>query len=200
MSQQPHILHMHSHCHLDMSTFLLFPFYHIALLPAPLPVQFPSDFLQVKIPEMFAVTLFIQAHLSWNHLPHCAHKAELAFSPKLQTPHGSILPLDKPSFLISPLTTIFYFPKLTFNPLLSDASFHFMSIFLRPSIALLVKNKLSAYSNSLNVLSLANSVIASTTTAKRKVTAQILRFQIQISSLSMISAPFVLKVKFIILV
>ena len=40
---------------------------------------FPSHFPHVIFLEHFGVTLFTPAHLPWIHLPHCEHKAELAF-------------------------------------------------------------------------------------------------------------------------
>ena len=65
---------------------------------------FPSHFLHVKFLENFGVTLFTPAHLMWIHVPHCTHKANLDFYLKLQTPHGSSLLLDKPLFVMPPLT------------------------------------------------------------------------------------------------
>ena len=47
-------------------------------------------------------------------------------------------------------TITLVFPRLTFKPLLSKASFHFKSLSLSHSIVSLIRTKLSAYSNSLN--------------------------------------------------
>ena len=66
---------------------------------------FSSRFLHVKFFENFHITILSLAHLPWIHLPHCRHKTELAFTLKLQTPHGSSLLLDKPS-CVMPLQTI----------------------------------------------------------------------------------------------
>ena len=49
------------------------------------------------------------------------------------------------------------FPRLTFIPLLSKASFRFRKLFPTPSIVSLVRTKSSAYGNSLSACSLANS-------------------------------------------
>ena len=39
-SQQPHITHLYSPCHLDMQTLSLFPLCHLDFLPAPLPLHY----------------------------------------------------------------------------------------------------------------------------------------------------------------
>ena len=111
---------------------------------------FPSHFLHAKLLSIFGVWLLTPAHLLWNHFPHCTHKTELVFTPKLLTPHGSTLLLDMPSFVMLPLTITLAFPMLTFNPLLSKASFHFRNLSLSPSSVSLIRTKSSTYSNSLS--------------------------------------------------
>ena len=113
-------------------------------------------------------TILTPAHLLWVHLPHCTHNTELAFTLKLQTPHGSTLLLDMSSSVMPPQTIPLVFSRLTFKPLLSKASLHYKNLFLSPSIVSLIRSKSSAYSNSLSAPSLANSVTKSTTTAKKK--------------------------------
>ena len=66
------------------------------------------------------------------------------------------------------LTTTLVFPRLTFEPLLLKASFQFKNIFLSPLIASLIRTMSSAYSQSFNPPSLANSETISTKTAERK--------------------------------
>ena len=66
------------------------------------------------------------------------------------------------------LTITLVFPRLTFKPLLSKAYFHFMNLFVSPSIASLIRTKSSAYSNSFSAAPLAKAVMTSTTTARRK--------------------------------
>ena len=77
--------------------------------------MFPSNFLHVKFLENFGVTLFNMTHLPWMDLPHCTHNTELAFTLKLQTPHGSTLLLDKPSFVIPLLTITLVFSQVNFQ-------------------------------------------------------------------------------------
>ena len=104
----------------------------------------------------------------WIHIPHYTHKIELAFTLKLQTQHGSTLLLNKPSFVMPQLIITPVFPRLTFKPLLSKASFHFKNSFLSPSIVSLIRTKSTAYSNCHNTPTPATSAITSTTTIKRK--------------------------------
>ena len=113
------------------------------------------------------VTIFNLAHLPWINLPHCTHKAEFAFALKLQTPHGSILLLDKPSFVMPLLSITLVFSRLSSKPLLSTASFHFKNLLLSPSIVSLIGTKSSACKSHL-AQPLAISVMISITTAKRK--------------------------------
>ena len=72
---------------------------------------FPSHFLYTKFLEDFGVSLCTLAHMPWIHLPQCRHKVELAFTLKLQTPHGSSLLLDVPSIVMA---ISLVFPRLTF--------------------------------------------------------------------------------------
>ena len=168
-----------------------FPYYSTASL------IFLTHFLHVKFLENSGVTIFTPAILLWIHLTHCTHKTELAFTLKLQIPDRSTLLSEKPSFIMLPLTITMLFPKLTFKPLLSKASFHLMKLFMSPQLShssglshLQLATRVvflcsyiwyhkcktfsKLYSNSLSTLSLTNLVTTSNTTAKRKVTAQIL--------------------------
>ena len=126
---------------------------------------FPSHFQLAKFHEMYVVTLSTPAYLPWIHLSHCTYKAEVAFNIKLQTPHGSTLLSYVPSYAMMPLSITLVFPRLTFQQLLSIASFHYMNLFMSPSIISLIRTNSAAYSNSPNTPSLANSVTTSTTPA-----------------------------------
>ena len=89
------------------------------------------SFLHVIFVHDCGVTLFTPAHLPWIPflLYHTAHKTELAFTLKLQKPHGSSLLLDVPSFVMPPLTIILIFPMFFFKPLLCKASFNLRTFF-----------------------------------------------------------------------
>ena len=140
---------------------------------APFPI-FPSRILHEFFFESFAVTLFTFVHLPWSTY-HCTKTTELAFTIKLQTPHGSTLLLDKPSFVILPLIITLNLPRLTFKPLLSKAYFYFENLFMTPLILSLIRTKSSAYINSLRAPSMANSLTTQhlPQLQKEKVTTQI---------------------------
>ena len=87
---------------------------------------FPSHFLQVKFLFNSGVTIF--THLPCIHPPHCTHNTELTFALKLLTQHESALLFDKPSCVKPLLTITLVFPRLSFKPLLSKASFHFENL------------------------------------------------------------------------
>ena len=109
-----------------MSTFTVFTSLHnFPSFFTAFPI-YPSHFLQARFFGSLAVTLLTLAHLLWIHLPHWAHKAELAFSLKLHTPHGSTLLWEKPSFVMPSLTILF--PRLAFEQLLSSDYFHFVNL------------------------------------------------------------------------
>ena len=55
-----------------------------------------------------------------------------------------------PSFVIPPLTITLVFSRLTFQPLLSKASYHYKNLFLSLLIVSLIRTMSSAYSNSLS--------------------------------------------------
>ena len=112
---------------------------------------FPSHFLHVKFHVNFGATLFIPAHLSWIHLPHCRHKAELAPKIKPQTPHVSTFRRAIPC----QAATDHYLglPKANIQILLSKASFHYKNVFLSPSIVSLIWTKSLTYRNSLSISS-----------------------------------------------
>ena len=65
-----------------------------------------------------------------------------------------------------PLTITLVFQSIPFKPLLSKASFHSKNLFLSHSIVSLIRTKSSAYSNSLSMIPLVNSVTTSIITAK----------------------------------
>ena len=112
------------------------------------------------------VTLLTLAHLPCFHLPHFTHNTEFAVTRFPQMPHGSILrTVTSPS---APLTNTFVFPRFTFSPLLSNASFYFQNFSLSPSIISLIRTKSSAYNISLIEPLLTLSVTTSTTIAKTK--------------------------------
>ena len=71
------------------------------------------------------------------------------------------------------LTITLVFPRLTFKPLLSKASFHLRNLPLNPLIVSLIRTKSSACNSSVSAPSLADTMTTSATNAK-KVAAQIL--------------------------
>ena len=105
---------------------------------------FPS--LHVNFLENFSHP-FALWHIYSGSTNHTTHNGVLAFTLNLQTPHGSTLLLGIPSFVIPPFTLVF--PRLTFKPLLSKASFHFIELYLSASMVSLIKARSSACNNSL---------------------------------------------------
>ena len=84
---------------------------HIAALPA-----FPPSCVQNVRKTVKSPFSLQHIYPTVIHLPHCTHKAKLAFIVKLQNPHRSALLLDKLSFVIPPLTITFVFPMSTLKP------------------------------------------------------------------------------------
>ena len=93
----------------------------------------PSHFQHVKFLKNLGVTILAPVHLLWINLPQCRHKTELVFTLKLHSPHVSTLFSVIPAFVMLPLTINLVFSILTFEPLLSKASFHFKNLFLNLS-------------------------------------------------------------------
>ena len=113
------------------------------------------------MPILGSCTLFTFVHLPWIHFPH---NIEVTITCFPQIPHGSTLLTDTSHSV--PLTTIFVFPRFTFSPLLSNASFYFQNFSLSPSIVSLIRTKSSRYNISLIKPFLTFSVTTSTTIAK----------------------------------
>ena len=171
-AQQPNIIHRHSACHRDMLIPPLLS-HNFSSCSTDSPI-FHSHFQHAIYFENFGVILLTPAHLPCIHLSHCTHNTELVITLKLQTPHGSTLLLDKPSFMMQRLTIILVFKMITFKPLLSKASSHFKNLFLSALIVPHIWNKSTAYNNSLSALYMANSVKHLPPLQNEKVTKQIL--------------------------
>ena len=91
---------------------------------------------QRKVFARVEITLFIFAHSPCTHLPHIVHINDISITFFLHLAHGSTLLLRTSSYELLTITSVFL--RLTFNLLLSNASFHFKNFSFKFSILSLI--------------------------------------------------------------
>ena len=138
------------------------------LLPTPLPLQYSLHIFGKQNVLKTLKSPFSLQHICCGSTCHIIHTKLSYLFFMLHSQHGTTLLLDQSPFVMLPLTITLVLPRLAFKPLLSKASFYSMNLFMNPLIVSLIMTESSAYINSLNAPSLANSLTTSTTTARRK--------------------------------